>query len=636
MKDWALWYVQAHGLAVFPLPPYKKAPGHLGIKAATRDPDQIAAWWGAEPAANIGVLGCLRIDIDPKNGGDVAWNALIAQHGDPQTLRVRTPSTGQHYYFRAATSVGNSRGLLPKGIDVRGADTGYTVAPPSITVEIPNKQCAGRYELLDEAAPIAPCPQWLLDLLADTERTAPQKSESVRGGITDDQLSDLRSALMSPELLSDWEKWSDIGYALLGLRDTGRELFFEYSAAQREALPDKAIYETEEIWWRNHSNSSPRSDYRSVFSRAQSLGWKNPKSVDPSKLGFGQAALPIGAVVATPSPYRKFEVKNGWDFANAPGIRWRIDKVLPYEGVAVIYGPPSVGKSFFIIDMLMSIVRGIPYGYDKYSTEQDAALYVLAEGAAGVKQRLRAYQQVNQLAPSSSAVHVIAEAPNLFDNGDTQALIDAIVPTGAKVVAVDTLHSAMMGGDENSAKDMGVVLGNCRKLAAAIGGLVILVHHVGKDAERGERGSSSIRGAMETMIELTSEEDGLRIAKISKQKDGEGDLRWQFRLQSQMTAGPNGVESSAIVSHVPTAAVAEKKTFERSSPSGSTEEAVTNLLAGQSGLDTEEGQAMEIVIANIFAMRPDLSHSKINNVISKLLNRGLLQCLEGEAIRRPR
>lgn len=630
-KDWALWYVQQHGLAVFPLPPNKKAPGSIGIFSATRDVKQIAAWWDAEPTANIGVLGCLRIDIDPKKNGIENWAALIAQHGDPHTLRVKTPSGGQHYYFRAPPNITNSPGALPKGIDVRGGDSGYTVAPPSYTTFLQNKQHEGFYELLDAHAPIADCPQWLLDILTANDRIEQEKSEPLRSDITPDQLNDLRSALMSSELLQDWERWSDTGYALLALGGVGRELFFEYSTRQREAMPDRAIFENEEIWWRNHKHATPRSDFRSVFKRAQDLGWQNPKSVNTANLGFGKDPLPAG-MAAAPSPHRKFEVKNGWDFANAPGIRWRIDKILPREGVAVIYGPPSVGKSFMIIDLLMAIVRGIPYGNDQFATEQGPAMYVLAEGAAGVKQRLRAYQQVNNLKPDSPAIHVISEAPNLFDMEDAKALIEAIVPTGAKVAVVDTLHASMMGGDENSAKDMGVVLGNCRKLAAAMEGLVILVHHVGKDAERGERGSSSIRGAMETMLELSEEDDGLRVVKISKQKDGDSNISWQFRLQSQIIAGPNGVEDSAIVTHVPTGAVLVEKPIEK--PAVSTEDAVRDLLMSQSGLATEEGQSLEIVIANLLGMRPDLTHSKINNTITKLVNQGLIGYVPGgDAIR---
>src|SRR5882724_1742430 len=633
-KDWALWYVQAHGLAVFPLPPNKKAPGGIGIKSATRDLAQITAWWDAEPTANLGVLGCLRIDIDPKKNGLENWAELVVQHGDPYTLRVRTPSGGQHYYFRAPAHITNSPGALPKGIDVRGGDTGYTVAPPSYTTFLQNKQEEGRYEIVDVTAPIADCPKWLLDILTANDRVEQEKSEPLRSDITPDQLNDLRSALMSPEMLRDWERWSDTGYALLALGGIGRELFFEYSALQREAMPNRAIFENEEIWWRNHKHATPRSDFRSIFKRAQDLGWQNPKSIDASKLGFGKDPLPVG-VVADPSPGRKFEVKNGWDFANAPGIRWRIDKILPREGVAVIYGPPAVGKSFMIIDLLMAIVRGIPYGHDGFTTEQGPALYVLAEGAAGVRQRLRAYQQVNRLTPDSPALHVISEAPNLFDNYDTQALIDAIVPTGAQVAVIDTLAASMMGGDENATKDMGIVLGNCRRLAAAIGGLVILVHHVGKDASREERGNSSIRGNSDTLIKLTMDDGGVRIVELSKQRDGDNNVSWQFRLQSQICTGPNGVEESAIVTHVPTAAVPKEKPIEK--PSASTEDAIACLLASQSGLTAKEGQSLEILIANILTMRPDLSSGKINNTITKLLNQGLLSYVPGgDAIRSPR
>lgn len=631
MKDWAVWYVRAHGLAVFPLPPNKKAPGSIGIKSASLDLAQISAWWDAEPSANIGVIGCLRIDIDPKHGGDTAWAALEAQYGALQTLTVRTPSGGTHYYLRAALDVGNSRGQLPRGIDVRGANAGYTVAPPSYTTEIPNKQCEGRYVLVDQTAPIAQCPSWLLALLTPAERPAPTHAATQRTDITQEQLADLRNALMSPELLQDWEKWSDLGYALLGLGETGRELFFEYSAAQRLALPDKAVFETEEIWWRNHQHASPRSDYRAIFSRAQALGWRNPKSVDPTRLGFGLSPLPVSAALA-PSPRQKFEVRRGWDFANAPGIKWRVDKILPELGIAQVYGPPSAGKSFMMLDLVMSIVRGIPYGHAQWATERTDVVYVLAEGSAGFRQRLRAYKQFNNLDDQAPAPFIIADSPNLFDPADSKLLLDAVVSSGAKVAVIDTMAASMAGGDENSAKDMGIVLSHCRQIAAAIGGLVFLVHHTGKNAAQGSRGSSIIPGAMETQIEIEPQEDGTRHVSIYKQRDGDDSFRWQFKLRSYPTAGPDGIEDSAVVMHIAPAseAVTEKTISDKPLTN---DEVIHGLLMANAGTNQEEGIALETLIASIMSARPDLPSASIGRMITRTINSGQLSYLSDGNLR---
>jgi len=122
-------------------------------------------WWGnASHPTNIGlrtgkVSGFWALDIDPKSDGDKALLALEAEHGQLPTTRVhRTGSGGLHYLFRlpADFEVTNSRGRLPKGIDVRG-NGGFIVAPGSVTDR-------GRYFTASDHE-IVDAPEWLLDLI---------------------------------------------------------------------------------------------------------------------------------------------------------------------------------------------------------------------------------------------------------------------------------------------------------------------------------------------------------------------------------------------------------------------------------------------------------------------------------------
>src|SRR5215212_9797355 len=101
----ALEYAAA-GWEVFPgwwAVPRAKSPitkhGHL---EATTDPDQIKAWWGRWPIAMIGVRvpdSCIVLDVDPRNGGDLA--ELETLTGPLPTLTVWSGRNdgGRHLYF---------------------------------------------------------------------------------------------------------------------------------------------------------------------------------------------------------------------------------------------------------------------------------------------------------------------------------------------------------------------------------------------------------------------------------------------------------------------------------------------------------------------------------------------------------
>jgi putative DNA primase/helicase len=103
-----------------------------------------------------------------------------------------------------------------------------------------------------------------------------------------------------------------------------------------------------------------------------------------------------------------------------------------------------------------------------------------------------------------------------------------LVPAGA-VVFIDTTNRAAPGLDENSSADMGRILAAAKALADATGGLVVLVHHSGKDLSKGMRGHSSMFAAMDGAIEVARDGDRRewRNAKVKDDKDGDA---FPFRL----------------------------------------------------------------------------------------------------------
>ncbi len=99
-----------------------------------------------------------------------------------------------------------------------------------------------------------------------------------------------------------------------------------------------------------------------------------------------------------------------------------------------------------------------------------------------------------------------------------------------RVVFIDTLSTATIGADENSGKDMSVVLANIARIEQECGCHVCLVHHMNADAKK-LRGHTSIHANVDTVIIVTQDEETkIRTARLAKQKDDEDGIKITFSL----------------------------------------------------------------------------------------------------------
>ena len=88
----------------------------------------------------------------------------------------------------------------------------------------------------------------------------------------------------------------------------------------------------------------------------------------------------------------------------------------------------------------------------------------------------------------------------------------------ARLVVIDILASVMPGKDENAVKDTQPVFLKLRRVAQETGAAIILIHHSNKNG--GYRGSSAIKGALETMIFVESKQGSDLITfKAEKTRD---------------------------------------------------------------------------------------------------------------------
>ena len=226
-----------------------------------------------------------------------------------------------------------------------------------------------------------------------------------------------------------------------------------------------------------------------------------------------------------PKPEPRYKLLSGADLAELPPLAWRVRGVLPAVGLAGLYGPSASGKSFLAFDMAAAIADGRRW-FD-CRVEAAPVVYAALEGEAGFKLRAQAWEAHSGRALPDDLRMMLQpfQLTNVLDVRD----LAAVVPAGA-VVFLDTLNRAAPTADENSSKDMGEILEAAKRLQSITGGLVVLVHHTGKDATKGLRGHSSLFAALDAAIEVSRDGDR-REWKVAKSKDGADGDAHPFKLE---------------------------------------------------------------------------------------------------------
>lgn len=222
----------------------------------------------------------------------------------------------------------------------------------------------------------------------------------------------------------------------------------------------------------------------------------------------------------------RFTLLSPADLAALPPLRWRVRGVLPAEGLAALYGPPGSGKSFLALDLLAAIADG--RAWFGHTVTPCACVYVGLEGEAGVAQRVQAYLARHG---SPERLRVVLNGLDIRRADDRQELAEAIRAAGIAggLLCVDTLSRSAPGLDENDASEMGMIIEAMKALQSDLGGLVLVVHHTGKDSSRGLRGHSSLLAALDCVLEVNREGER-REWKLAKAKDGDDDKARPFRL----------------------------------------------------------------------------------------------------------
>lgn len=341
----------------------------------------------------------------------------------------------------------------------------------------------------------------------------------------------------------------------------------------------------------------------------------------------------LEAATAPPKPEPRYKLLGADELRNLPPLAWRVRGVLPAVGLAALYGPSASGKSFLAFDMAAAIAEGQRW-FD-CRVEAAPVVYAALEGEAGFKLRAQAWETSRGRA-LPDGLRMMLQPFKLTDGQDVLDLA-AVVPAGA-VVVLDTLNRAAPTADENSSRDMGEILEAAKTLQTLTGGLVVLVHHTGKNAAAGLRGHSSLFAAMDAAIEVSREGDR-REWKVAKSKDGIDGEACPFKLAVEVLGTePTG---EAITSCVVVRDTAVEDVRAVKLPQGGNQRVILDALRpmfkdGQTGKPGApplrpciELEAAVSAGAAKLTCQTDRRATRTREAITGLVARGVVGCNEG-------
>ena len=506
------------GYHVFPCVPGTKHPAtERGFLDATGDLATIDAWWTAQPDANPavypGASGHFVLDIDTKGGkgGDEALMALEIEHGPlPATLTISTPSGGRHLWFKG--TVPSSVERVGAGLDIRGTG-GYVLIPGSVI--------DGKYYAVESAAPPADGPDWL------RARAAPRVRDIRK--VEQDVELDLPTNIARAELYLSRESQPVEG------RGSDAQCFKIISAFRDYGLSPQKVLDLlvpwtgfDEDWleWKivnaweyseNDAGSKARQDPARIFN----LERLRELAGGPGDVRDGL----LNDAAGRDARMGRFKIYTESEMDDLQPPEWCVEGWFPKHGTALLYGAWGAYKSFVATELAMSRATGRAF-YGQPGGPASSVLYAAGEGFHGLVKYRRAAWRLRHQIEEAVPFYAMAATPYATPE-DCAAFAKTIADAGLSpgIIILDTASRMMApaGLDENKAVDAGRLVEAAEALARAFEPcLVVVIHHAGKDGDRGARGSSSLPAGFDVVAKIEADKSLIMATvTVEKTKDAE-------------------------------------------------------------------------------------------------------------------
>lgn len=490
-------------------------------------PVNLEKWRPGWALAAVGGHRVDFLDVDPRSGGDESLKTLRDLGQVPLVLATaRTPSGGIHYMINA-TGERKYTGFMP-GLDLQsgapdGKGRGFVWIAPTVRASKAN-QDAGAIKPYVWVEP--PDPDLLEEWAGATDnslepvisrvrakRATPAQRDPLVHVDADDPFMTASTAHGISRSFSMEEAQDFVRPYLIRLREAPIGMIEEtcnvaatvlshfvpnfWTVDQCMAILQDALTHT--AYDPNGPSDWTVEKFRAVLdgTRPTQDPWTATRKPEP-------AAPPTQTVESAPgeeglSTLEKLRRKlvSAEELVDQPSPTPLIWGLLDFDTEAWMIGAPGSLKSFVALDMAGAVGSGRPWM--GHRVQKSKVLVVAAEGARGMVLRTRAYVKVH--AGMEGVTFLPYPVQVQSNDGQWEALVELAREIRPGLIILDTQARVSVGLEENSAKDMGILINAIGMLKRATGACVLTIHHTGRNGGDA-RGSSALDGAQDTELKV--------------------------------------------------------------------------------------------------------------------------------------
>jgi len=277
------------------------------------------------------------------------------------------------------------------------------------------------------------------------------------------------------------------------------------------------------------------------------------KIVDPASIVVPFKAKAQGNGQGGPASNQHFTTQYEGGADVMPDFDCLIKDMLPERGLAFLGGQHSMGKTYVALELAQAVITGAEFAGHQIE-RPGGVLFLAAEGVDVIRKRWTAIKKakvapmLEQLGETIGPMPLwwTLTMPKLTDQDAKQQfgmmianikqeLIDRGHDCPLSLIVVDTLMSASSFKDAKDSAQMQHVMDMLRWMSVESGALVVVVDHLGKDADRGLRDSSVKEQAADAIMSILGERSATGVVTntrlaLAKLRGGRAGFEVPFNL----------------------------------------------------------------------------------------------------------
>ena len=444
--DAALGYAK-RGWSVIPMVGHEKEPP-LNMKwkeyqSRIASDDEIRGWFELYPNMDIAIVtgrisGIVVVDVEKDGKAD----------GLTPTVISKTGGGGFHFFYRYPGTHVSNRVRIREKMDIRG-DGGYAVVPPS------SHKSGGTYtwSVSPDNTDLEELPKWVLT----------------------------KTAKANTERVADWPAFLSQINPEGQRNDTTARIAGKFLSAVPASLWDYLVWPGMKEW--NQKCNQPPLEEQELRATYESICRTHLETMEDEYDDADLEPLSLQAL---------YDMK-------LPPPEWRVEKLVPVEGITGISAAPGNFKTWLAIEIARCVAGGIPL-FGHFKTKQTGVLYIEEElGRDAMTDRFKKFNM-----DAGLNFHLLSKTSFRIALEHIKKFVLWCKDRGVGLVIIDSLIR-YLEGEENSAHDVAQMF-KLLRLFVKDGISVITTQHNRKEGAKkldDIRGSGDFGAAVLSQLSLS-------------------------------------------------------------------------------------------------------------------------------------